>query len=253
MLGLRGVVHVVGGPDVLHGRVPAKAGRACSPAPSPCRGPGRRLRRLRVPRPTLPLPLRQLPAIAPATSHAVGARAAAPKYPKAPPTPSAATATSPSSAATAACLSSMRMARSLGRGASTGSGRTSSGRTSLCRARAVPRARALAVAQPWALPWAWRCFGLGSWRGNCLGRSLGHTSCLGRWPRALPWVQPWAPSWALWEISPSWDGRGSPLHTPAPRSSIIFFSLPGRRSFFCSSAGAARAAWACFYYPGACL
>ena len=37
-------------------RCPAEAGRACSPAPSPCRGPGRRLRRLQVPRPTLPLP-----------------------------------------------------------------------------------------------------------------------------------------------------------------------------------------------------
>ena len=50
-----------------------KTGRACSPAPSPCRGPGRRLR-LQVPRPTLP----SVAAIAPATSPAVGARAAAP-------------------------------------------------------------------------------------------------------------------------------------------------------------------------------
>ena len=38
---------------------PAEAGRACSPAPSPAAG--RRLRRLRVPRPTPPLPPRQLP------------------------------------------------------------------------------------------------------------------------------------------------------------------------------------------------
>ena len=50
------------------------------------------------------------PASVPATSPAVGARAAAPsarppRYPKAPPTPSAATATSPSSAATAAVSS----------------------------------------------------------------------------------------------------------------------------------------------------
>ena len=40
---------------------PAEAGRACSPAPSPCRKLGRKLRRLRVPRPTRLLPLRQLP------------------------------------------------------------------------------------------------------------------------------------------------------------------------------------------------
>ena len=65
----------------------------------------------------------------------------------------------------------------------------------------------------------------------------------------LPWAQPWVLSWvlpwvqpwcslgcclgcslgrrrALWEISPSWDGRGSPLHAGSVgRSSIIFFSL----------------------------
>ena len=84
-------------------RCPAEAA-----APSPCRGPGRRLRRLRVPRPTLPLPLRQLPPWQPSLQQPL------PPWvrglllllvPKAPPTPSAATATSPSSAATAAVSS----------------------------------------------------------------------------------------------------------------------------------------------------
>ena len=45
-----------GRPARLRPRCPAEAGRACSPAPSPCRGQDRRLR----PRPVSPLPLRQL-------------------------------------------------------------------------------------------------------------------------------------------------------------------------------------------------
>ena len=63
VLRLRGVVHAVGGPDVLRGcvfNVIVEAGRACSPAPSPCRGRDRRLRRLQAPRPARPLPLRRL-------------------------------------------------------------------------------------------------------------------------------------------------------------------------------------------------
>ena len=47
VLRLSGVVHVVGG-----------AGRACSPAASPCRAPGRRLRRPQCPRAAPPLPPR---------------------------------------------------------------------------------------------------------------------------------------------------------------------------------------------------
>ena len=104
VLGLRGVVHVVGGPDVLRGprpRCPAEAGRACFPAPSPCRGPGRRRKSHGQPAvAAAAAPTPAMAAIAPATSPAVGARAA---------TPSAATATSPSSAATAA-VSSMACA-----------------------------------------------------------------------------------------------------------------------------------------------
>ena len=62
LLRLRGVIHVVGGPDVLHGRVLAAL---LGPAPSPCRVRGRRLRRLQAQRPA-PLPPRQLPPRQPA-------------------------------------------------------------------------------------------------------------------------------------------------------------------------------------------
>ena len=71
------------------------------------------------------------------------------------------------------CLSSMRTARSLERGASTGLGRTSSGRTSLCTSGL---GRCLG-----------RCLGLGGCLGlrscSCLGRSLGCSlgRCLGCW------------------------------------------------------------------------
>ena len=179
-----------------------------------------------------------------ANSRAAAPSARPPKYPKAPPTPSAATATSPSSAATAA-VSSMACAPPPAHTASSRRRSTSSGRPMICGGGCGcgPGGATHLGGHTQLRPAELGAEGLRR-------RSLG--CCLvPPWPRALPWVQPWAPSWALWEISPSWDGRGSPLHTG--RSSIIFFSSPGRRSFFCSSAGAARAAWACFYYPGACL
>ena len=49
--------------------------------------------------------------------------------------------------------------------------------------------------------------------------------------------------------------KKSPLHTPAPWAGRrSFFSLRQVVDhFFAFWAGAARAAWACFYYPGACL
>ena len=113
VLSLRGVVHAVGGPDVLHGCVLTALLR---PEERVLQHPGRD-RRL-------------TPAVAanvPATSPAVGARAAAPlarppRYPKAPPTPSAATATSPSSAATLNGLCCAALGAALVMGAALGLG-----------------------------------------------------------------------------------------------------------------------------------
>ena len=115
MLRLSGVVHVVGGPDVLHGRVlaallgpeervlqhPARAAReAVGCAARNAHGQPRRCRRANCRR-----------ASQRSSNLARGGRQGccsfcqAPRYPKAPPTPSAAKATSPSSAATAAVSS----------------------------------------------------------------------------------------------------------------------------------------------------
>ena len=93
LLGLRGVVHVVGGPDVLHGRVLAALLR---PEERVLQHPARAAGQAAG---CAACANSRRDTIAPATSSTVGARAAAPsarppKYPKAPP-PSAATATSP--------------------------------------------------------------------------------------------------------------------------------------------------------------
>ena len=97
-----------GRPARLRPRCPAEAGRACSPAPSPCRGQGRRLRRLQGPRPALPLPLRRLLLRQRSSNLARGGRQAAapsarpPRYPKAPPATSSAATAAVSSTACAA-------------------------------------------------------------------------------------------------------------------------------------------------------
>ena len=95
----------------------------------------------------------------------------------------------------------------------------------------------------------------------CLGR-LGHGRCLAAALSAAlgavlaagsPWVR-WAPSWALWEISPSWT-EGGVRFIRRLRGQVVdpFLSFPSCRLFFCSSAGAAWAAWTCFYYPAGCF
>ena len=111
----------------------------------------------------------------------------------------------------------------------------------------MPRARALAVAQP-ALGLGATVLGAALVRGAALGAALGALGtgaaglCLGcRLGRRLGLC-----------------GKSHPLGTEGGvrfirRSGQVvdhFFSLR-QVSFFCSSAGAARAAWACFYYPGA--
>ena len=85
------------------------------------------------------------------------------------------------------CLSSMRMARSLGQGASSGSGRC----VPLCalRAWAAPSVLGAALCLGAAL-------GLGAGIGCCLGRCLLLPWAL-PWARAPPWAPPWVLPWAL--------------------------------------------------------
>ena len=110
LVGLRGVVHVVGGPDVLRGCVLTALLRPEERVlQHPARAVGQAVR-LRVPQPTLLSPLRQLLPWQPAFQQPCPLSSARPpRYPKAPPTPLEATAASPSSAATAA-VSSMACA-----------------------------------------------------------------------------------------------------------------------------------------------
>ena len=134
------------------------------------------------------------------------------------------------------CLSSMRMARSLGQGAST--------------ARAVPpwavplcAPRAL----PWALLWAWELARQLSWGALpwCLGRALPWAlpwvlPWVPPWPRALPWVQPWAPSWALWGNLSVLGRKGeSASYAGSVGRSSIIFSLEVVYHFFAPGGGCA--------------
>ena len=115
VLRLSGVIHAVGGPDVLHGRVlaallgpeervlqhPARATReAVGCAARNAHGQPRRCRRTNSRRAS-----QRSSNLARGGRKGSGPFCQAPRYPKTPPTPSAATATSPSSAATAAVSS----------------------------------------------------------------------------------------------------------------------------------------------------